>query len=801
VTDIQDIPRPYFPRAFPLGSGVYFRMAHVSIEHPLDWGYHYQLIFVYTPGTRNFAGRIVGPVGTTGRVEHHLVTLIHLTVAGQPLRFTRRSDSNPSLSVKLPSSASAVFDIEIRLGGSESQEGELFGRYRVTARGVEYAEVFQKLTVFETRMLANERLHRWLPYPRRPLKPPLLRTDLHTHSSGQVSSEGLMELAVRNHIPYPTRLLDALGIPYSLEHVQRTKRYFYPPTDGPELGRIPAEEDAVPIDTLTSQGRKILSAAMSVPADRQVTFGDLEVSVYRFRTPITKSPAIAYDLLRKYAEEYAQQGVQYAEITATSNGLLVPEYLAMLHEKLPALEAETGVKLRFLAGLPRNLPEALLAREVEKLKIMGASPYLVGVDFVGFEDNKIGDLEPHIRSIAAWAQKHDPDFTLRIHAGENRKNLSNVRESLRLAQKYKMRVRIGHAAHGLDEEALEIADALAKEDLVMIEFNPDSNLALNNIDTAEELEMVKCLNREIPFVVCSDGGGLFQTDIWQLDDTASFAGLKEHHIDIIVKHEHAHMRREAARFARKTLYLPKDYKEQVEKQFAALPPLQLVTRSDDDAVAHAFEDHLNGLGIQFAPESIERATQGKRPILILGASGSRWWEKISREHKTAITELLQGLVARIDPKNAFLLIGRPKNTGITTVLSNAVLERNKGTATSEQVSLISATVQADQTTQSFTPGLTHVLPLRGGLFTVPHQLVDYVARHNGLVVFIGGGTFVRDAILVARERGVVFALMNGPEGASSDKSVMFDQTRQFNDLSGLLSIINSQIPNLLRRDH
>jgi hypothetical protein len=261
------------------------------------------------------------------------------------------------------------------------------------------------------------------------------------------------------------------------------------------------------------------------------------------------------------------------------------------------------------------------------------------------------------------------------------------------------------------------------------------------------------------------------------------------------------MRREAARFARKTLYLPKDYKEQVEKQFAALPPLQLVTRSDDDAVAHAFEDHLNGLGIQFSPESIERATQGKRPILILGASGSRWWEKISREHKTAITELLQGLVARIDPKNAFLLIGRPKNTGITTVLSNAVLERNKGTATSEQVSLISATVQADQTTQSFTPGLTHVLPLRGGLFTVPHQLVDYVARHNGLVVFIGGGTFVRDAILVARERGVVFALMNGPEGASSDKSVMFDQTRQFNDLSGLLSIINSQIPNLLRRDH
>ena len=773
-------------------------MPHVSIEHPLDWGHHYQLIFVYTPGTRHFGGRIVGPVNTTGRVEHHLVTLIHLKVAGESYTFSRKGDSAPALAVTLPPSASAVFEIDIRLGGTHSDDGELFGRYRVTARGVEYAEVFQKLTVFETRMLANEKLYRRLPYPRNALKPPALRTDLHTHSSGQVSADGLMEIAVQKHVLYPTRLLDALGIPYSLQHVQTTKRFFYPPTDGPEIGRIPAEEDAVPIDTLSTQSRKILSAAMSVPADRQVTFGDLEVSVYRFRTPITKSPRIAFELLHKYAEEYAQQGVQYAEITATSSGLLLSEYMAMVHEHMPTLEEQTGVKLRFLAGLPRNLPEALLSREVEKLKIMGASPYIVGVDFVGFEDNKIGNLEPHIKSIAEWAQDHDPEFTLRIHAGENRKNFGNVRESLRLAQKYKMRVRIGHAAHGLDNNALEIADALAKDNLVMIEFNPDSNLALNNIDTAEELEMVKCLDREIPFVVCSDGGGLFQTDIWQLDDTASFAGLKEHHIDTIVHHEQNHMRREAARFARKLLRLPKDYIAQVEQQFSALPPLHLNVRSDDDATSKAFEHHLMSHGILHSPESITQATEGKTPILILGASGTRWWDRISKLHQTVITDLLVGLVSAINPKKSYLLIGRPKNAGITTVLSSAVIAHNKGKKSEEHLALISATVQADQTTQSFTPGLTHVLPLRGGLFTVPHQLVDYVAHHNGMVVFIGGGTFVRDAVLVARERGVGFALMRGPEGASTDKCVMFDSSRQFNDLEGLLSTIRRHMPEAVR---
>lgn len=775
-------------------------MAHVTIEHPLDWGYHYQLIFVYTPGTRHFAGRIVGPVNTTGRVEHHLVTLISLTVAGEKLKFSRREGSSPSLSVELPPSASAVFDIEIRLGGSATGAGEVFGCYRVTARGVEYAEVFQKLTVFETRMLANEKLYRWLPYPRTPLQPPALRTDLHTHSSGQVSAEGLMEIAVKNRVPFPIRLLDEIKIPYDAKQVQRTKRYFYAPTDGPEIGKIPAEEDAVPIDSLSSQSRKILAAAMSVPADRQVTFGDLEVSVYRFRTPITKCPSVAFDLLRKYAEEYSQQGVQYAEITATASGLLLPEYIAMVHERLPEIERETGVRIRFLAGLPRNLPEPILAREVEKLKIMGASPYIVGVDFVGFEDNKIGNLEPHIKTIADWAQKHDPEFTLRIHAGENRKNLGNVKESLRLARKHNMRVRIGHAAHGLDSEALQIAEELARERLVMIEFNPDSNLALNNIDTAEELEMVQCLTREIPFVVCSDGGGLFQTDIWQLDDTASFAGLKDQHIETIVKHEQAHMEREAKRFERKLQSLPKDYASQVAGAFAALPPLEIPSAGSDRASTDAFEKHLASHGIQCSPESIQRATAGKRPLLILGASGARWWERISKLYQAVITDLLTGLVSSVDPKSAFLMIGRPKNAGITTVLSSAVVEHNREKPAAEHLALISATVQADQTTQSFTPGLTHVIPLSGGLFTVPQQLVDYVAQHDGMIIFIGGGTFVRDAILVARERGVSFALMRGPEGASTDKSVMFDASRQFDDREGLLRIIQAEKPVMLLAD-
>jgi hypothetical protein len=259
------------------------------------------------------------------------------------------------------------------------------------------------------------------------------------------------------------------------------------------------------------------------------------------------------------------------------------------------------------------------------------------------------------------------------------------------------------------------------------------------------------------------------------------------------------MRREAARFARKLLKLPKDYLQQVERALKALAPLQFTPRRDDDATAQAFERHLETHGIQFSPESIEKATGGKRPILILGASGTRWWDRISKLQQAVITDLLKGLVQAIDPAKGYLLIGRPKNAGITTVLSSSVIARNASKPLSEHLALVSATVQADQTTQSFTPGLTHVLPLRGGLFTVPHQLVDYVAHHKGVVVFIGGGTFVRDAVLVAREHGVGFALMKGPEGASTDKCVMFDAERQFSDLDGLLSILRRYIPDAIKQ--
>ena len=746
-------------------------MSHITITHPLDWGNHYQLRLDYDTNTQKTTSRVDGPNGAMGTVERHLRTLIKVN-AGDGV-------------------------ITVRLGGKTENDGEAYGKYWIHNGKVARSEINQRLTVFETRMLGNERLYRWLPYSRENIDTPLQRTDLHTHSSAQISARGLIEVACKHHIPYPIRLLDNLHIPYPKNKIVSTKRFFFPPTDGGNPEAIPKMEDGVDLALLDATAIATLQAALAIPPDRQMTFGELEQTIYRYRTPISKHHAVAHDLLFKTAEEYKAQGITYAEITATSTSLLTPEYMQLLHDVLPKIEKETGVALRFLAGIPRNFPAEMLMREIEKLKIMATSPYLVGIDFMGFEDNKIGDLEPYIASIARWAHEHDPEFTLRIHAGENRKNMANVKESLRLAKKYQMRVRIGHAAHGLDDEAIAIAEKLAKDNLVMIEFNPDSNMALNNIDTAEELDMLRCLNKRIPFVICSDGGGLYQTDARQLwaaaSFAASFAGVEPERIASILQSEEGHIEREAIRFAKKRQALPKDF----FVHLPPLPPLPTTAKPPVENMRQDFENHLRKHDIAFTPASIEAATRGKEPLMILGATGDRYWNMISAHHKRLIAEAIDGLVEKLDTRQVYFMIGRPKDEGITKLLSHAVQKYN--TTHNENFALISATVQADQTTHSFTPGLTHVLPLTGSLFTVPNQLVDYAKERSGHILFIGGGTFVRDAILVARDTHASFALMNGPEGASTDKAVMIAPQRQFTDADGLIAHLQVAHPQWFKQ--
>ena len=72
---------------------------------------------------------------------------------------------------------------------------------------------------------------------------------------------------------------------------------------------------------------------------------------------------------------------------------------------MPYIEKETGVKIRFLAAM-RRIPLTIIKDQIiggnylrdnlDVLKAIAKSPYVVGSDFIGEEINDIGDLKPAI---------------------------------------------------------------------------------------------------------------------------------------------------------------------------------------------------------------------------------------------------------------------------------------------------------------------------------------------------------------------------------------------------------------------
>ena len=159
---------------------------------------------------------------------------------------------------------------------------------------------------------------------------------------------------------------------------------------------------------------------------------------------------------------------------------------------------ETGVKIRFLVGI-RRIPLTIikdqktsntyLRENVNVLRAVAKSPYVVGSDFIGEEINDISDLQPAIDEIVKYINEEDKDFTIRIHAGENdslrdnvRKSIMCIKEALQEGQKMP-RCRLGHGLYSDDlrSKAGHELMELMEENGVVIEFQLTSNVRLNNL--------------------------------------------------------------------------------------------------------------------------------------------------------------------------------------------------------------------------------------------------------------------------------------------------------------------------------
>ena len=249
-------------------------------------------------------------------------------------------------------------------------------------------------------------------------------------------------------------------------------------------------------------------------------------------TSIYKNNNLRQDKLLWIAREYQKQGIHYVEIadtTLTKKGLPAIELLEDIHEVMPKIEKETGVSIRFLVAI-RRIPLTIIKDQItsdnylrenlDVLKAVAKSPYVVGSDFIGEEINDISELQPVIKEIVQYAVTEDEGFTIRIHAGENDslrdnilKSIQCITSSLKPGQNIP-KIRIGHGVYTPNIDSKEgqyLINAIKNSNAVM-EFQLTSNVRLNNLSDIKNHPIKKYLDNGIKCIQGTDGCGIYGTD-------------------------------------------------------------------------------------------------------------------------------------------------------------------------------------------------------------------------------------------------------------------------------------------------
>ena len=640
-----------------------------------------------------------------------------------------------------------------------------------------------RMTVSETRMLGRamteEQLQR-IPYPRdfaphfNEMRKPV--TDLHTHLSSQIPGSDLVEMSARHDAVYPLELLEEMGIDASGLATYPIKSFRFDPAiytgvakncelDPEDPSQDKSKLVGVKIRDLKKKqpaDYKTFIRNMSIPVDQIFGPGDFDTKFYRFRNPLEKNPELARDKIMQVAENYKAEGIKYAELS--TGAMLSPEWL---REAIPAIEeaeAKTGVKLRLLVGIPRSKSPDAVSRDIENMKFVAQCPYIVGVDFLGFESNKTEDFTAAIYNIARWAQRlrnnrvdsdeygrYTDDFVIRVHAGENDKNIGNVGAAIDIADRFKVRLRVGHAAYArLTDEST----AKAKKNGVMMEFIPDSNIALRNIRFIEDIKMPRWMEKGVKFVLGSDGSGGYQTSADQLARAGIACGLSIQDLGQMQGWENDLIATQDRVFEDKKGAFDHSYKK------------------FDDFV-DAYDKHRNYVRSMELPERFE----GKTPILIAGASGSRW-EQIEPEHQFEVSIAARMMTKLLDPDKVYFCTGRVKNRGVEKELDNAIDSHNAKHWRDENHFDMIATVSTDQGPVSIANGVTWVNRSRGDTNNVVSAVTRFMQEHGGgYSLFVGGAAFTREFIHQAADSHAYedraplpFGMMTGDVGANGERT-------------------------------
>lgn len=554
------------------------------------------------------------------------------------------------------------------------------------------------------------------------------RTDLHTHMNANLSPDILIALGIKHQLRYPLYYIKKLKL--KLSKVQEEKiikqrkfveeQFSNSTLQGKYLTRKIDDNTFINfsdfilnnIENAEYNLAKIRNS-LAILKDGQAVFTNLEkLYIYRYvfckgieskekieldREKINLIPekdirrtvkimlkdnenehlkniTLRQDKLLWIAREYQKQSIDYVEIADTdlvkSNGPAI-KLVEEIHEIMPYIEQETGVRIRFLAAM-RRIPLTIIKDQIiggnylrdnlDVLKAVAKSPYVVGSDFIGEEINDIGDLKPAINELVKYVDECDNDFTIRIHAGENdslKDNVSRsiwcVKDSLRPGQKMP-KMRLGHGLYTAkltSKEGKELLKEL-KENNIVLEFQLTSNVRLNNLTNLKMHPLKTYLKNDISCVQGTDGCGFYGVDT--IDEQ-----LALHNLLGLTTEDFEKMRKVEDKIVKES----EEYFEKKSKEFEkflngrtiheALTKLENDNREKNKNNNMPMRINNNMEAESILRDKVKQLPEDKVPIIVAGGSFNK------KGRKTKVTDegrkILEDLISKIDDKKAFFVLG------------------------------------------------------------------------------------------------------------------------------------------------
>jgi len=543
-------------------------------------------------------------------------------------------------------------------------------------------------------------------------------TDLHTHFAACVRGRDLVRLGAAHGVSMPRALLEEMG--------------------------IRAEVDPVPLGALPELHLDLLGARLSVPHDRQITFLEME-RFYRWRGPLTKHPALLVPQLEQLAADYARAGVRYVELSFSD--IVRKDALTAIHREAPRIEAEAGVRLRFLAALSRHDDLEWDLDIIDRLESLAASPYVVGVDFMGHETNATRAFGTQLAELAMRMGAIRPGFVIRVHAGENPAFPGNVREALELVRGHDVRLRIGHGLYGVDDATL----GALRDAGVIVEFNLTSNFSLNNVQSLADVPLRRYLNAGVKVVLGSDGPGLYGTDATFEARAARLTGLGEQALLTIRRTEEHYIEERLALDAGcdATLAIADEPSGRRYGPAVAARKQQAV-----EARNAALRESLRALSVELV-DDLARLLDGRRCVVVSG-SWKNAWEATPEPLRRAVVSELSALVDGLH--GAVLLTGGTRH-GVEHEVQH--LARARG------VDVVAVLVN-ETAPDSISPDVRHAVIVCDTLYQKAAALYPMAREHDAPCLFVGGGSIVNDEIQTAQNLRLDVLLMDGAPGASTE---------------------------------